>query len=166
MKSKMFGGGGGDSSYFPIVCHYFMKLYECFQMKVMVSFDEIWPIIMPQFWNEIKDDWVHYYWPRRMNFIVSLCVWGGEGVLDITSYGIWNECFNKIQILSWGGVEGVWFYFKSYLNKVFCWLSFISGFILITLIKVLDMPFYPIRINMDHPFYHFRMNSVQRTGNC
>ncbi len=38
---------GGDSSCFPIVCHYFMMLYERFQMELMVSFDEILPIIMP-----------------------------------------------------------------------------------------------------------------------
>ncbi len=31
--------GGGDSSYFLIVCYYFMKLYEGFQMELMVSFD-------------------------------------------------------------------------------------------------------------------------------
>ncbi len=45
-----FGGGGG-ASWFPIVCHYLMKLYERFQMQLMVSFDEIWPIIMPELWN-------------------------------------------------------------------------------------------------------------------
>ncbi len=55
---------------FPIVCHYVMKLYERFQMELMGSFDEIWPIIMPEFLNEIKDYWVHYHWPRRMDFIV------------------------------------------------------------------------------------------------
>ncbi len=38
------------------------------------------------------------------------------------------------------------------------------GFILITLIKVLGLPFYPIRTNMDSPFYHFRMNSIWRTA--
>ncbi len=48
--------GGADSNCFPVVCHYFMKLYECFQMRVMVSFDEILPIIMPELKNDIKDD--------------------------------------------------------------------------------------------------------------
>ncbi len=37
------GWGGGDSNCFPIICHYVMKLYERFQMELMVSFDEIWP---------------------------------------------------------------------------------------------------------------------------
>ncbi len=34
-------GEGGDSSWFTIVCHYVMKLYERFQMELMVSFDEM-----------------------------------------------------------------------------------------------------------------------------
>ncbi len=40
--------GGGASNCFPVVCKYAMKLYERFQMELMVSFDEILPIIMPE----------------------------------------------------------------------------------------------------------------------
>ncbi len=42
----------------------------------------------------------------------------------------------------------------------------VYGFILITFIKVLESLFYPTWTNMDPPFYHFRMNSIRRTGNC
>ncbi len=74
----VWGGGlyerldAGDASWFPIMCHYIMKLYERFQMELMVSFDEIWAIIMPELWNEIKDDWVHYH------VLTYVCVGGGD----------------------------------------------------------------------------------------
>ncbi len=80
---KWRGLGGGRLELFPIVCHYDIKLYE--RLELMVSFDEIWPIIKPELWNEIKDDWVHYHWHRWINFGVSPV---GGGGLPTETYNI------------------------------------------------------------------------------